>query len=82
MCSTWGAASVPLLGLTGQRPGLCQMAPDAPGWPVWVDFSYLEAVGSGQAALLPEAYGALQLLRGAQGEGVGLVQATQQGQAG
>lgn len=43
---------------------------------------YLEAVGGGQAALLPEAEGRLQLLRGAQREGVGLVQATQQDQAG
>lgn len=43
---------------------------------------YLEAVAGGQPALLPEAEGALQLLGGAQGEGVGLAQAAQQGQAG
>lgn len=43
---------------------------------------YLEAVGGGQAALLPEAEGGLQLLQGAQREGVGLVETTQQDQAG
>lgn len=43
---------------------------------------YLEAVGGGQAALFPEAEGALQLLCGAQGERVGPAQAAQQGQAG
>lgn len=43
---------------------------------------YLEAVGGGQAALLPEAEGVLQLLGGAQGAGAGLGQAAQQGQAG
>lgn len=42
---------------------------------------YLEAVGGGQAALLPEAEGGLQLLQGAQREGVGLVETTQQDQA-
>lgn len=59
------------------KEGPSQMTPGAPqGW------RYLEAVGGRQAALLPEAKRALQLLRGAQGQGVGLGQATQQGQAG
>lgn len=43
---------------------------------------YLETVGGRQAALFPEAEGALQLLGGAQGKCVGLAQAAQQGQAG
>lgn len=37
---------------------------------------YLEAVGSRQPAPLPEAQGALQFLRGTQGEVLGLAQAT------
>lgn len=57
-------------------PPLCPRAP--------LDWRprYLEAVRGGQAALLPEAEGALQLLGRAQRERVGLIQATQQGQAG
>lgn len=43
---------------------------------------YLEAMGGRQAALFPEGQRALELLGRAEWESVGLVQATQQGQAG
>lgn len=77
VCSAWGAVSM----AGWHRPALAPAGSHALGWMVWRP-CYLAAVGGGQATLLPEAEGTLQLLRGAQGEGVGLTQATQQGQAG